>query len=130
MLVFCTTCKNRTAHLRETLPRNLRDNPDSRFVVLDYNSQDDLLEFLGSFSGQIADGQLSVYSFRGWPKFRMAHAKNMAHRLGILEGGRILVNLDADNFAGANFSAFASDVFGPGLFLWANMVKGEMAGGS
>ena len=67
MLVFCTTCKGRTAHLRETLPRNLVDNPDSRFLVLDYNSQDDLLDFLRSLQKERYDGRLVVYSYRGAP---------------------------------------------------------------
>jgi hypothetical protein len=128
MVVFATTCKNRTDHLRKTLPRNLADNPDSRFVVLDYNSGDDLIPFLRTLEGPIADRQLTVYSYAGWPKFRMAHAKNMAHRLGIVEGGQVIVNLDADNFAGPNFHELAQEMvaLGPDVFLWANMVKGEM----
>jgi hypothetical protein len=99
--------------------------------VLDYNSQDDLLAFLQLFPLEIAQERLAVYSFRGWPKFRLAHAKNMAHRLGIAEGGDILVNLDADNFSGERFSEFAGKMFAenPRAFLWAQMVKGEMARG-
>lgn len=132
MLVFCITCKNRTPHLRETLARNLADNPNSRFVVLDYHSKDDLLEFLSdTFLGEIAKGRLVVYSYAGWPKFRMAHAKNLAHRLGIIEGGDILVNLDADNYAGPDFESFATRQLSsqPRAFLWANMIKGEMTRG-
>ena len=127
-VVFCTTCKNRTGHLRHTLPDNLSENKNSHFVVLDYNSGDDLLEFLKSFSCEIKDRRLSVYSYSGSSLFRMAHAKNLAHRLGIMEGGAILVNLDADNFAGPKFDLFAKDMFsrGPQVFLWANMIKGEM----
>jgi hypothetical protein len=125
-LVFCTTCKNRTPHLRQTLPRNLSENPDSRFVVLDYNSEDDLLDFLSLFQLEIAQRRLTVYSYRGWEKFRMAHAKNLAHRLGILEGGEILVNLDADNFAGRRFEPFAQEQFKKGeVFLWSRMIHGD-----
>jgi hypothetical protein len=129
-VTFCTTCKNRTPHLRETLPKNLSDNPNSRFVVLDYNSQDDLLPFLRSFEGAIEERRLAVYSFLGWHKFRMAHAKNLAHRLGILEGGEILVNLDADNFAGLDFESYARERFEePQIFLWTRMIKGAMTRG-
>jgi hypothetical protein len=54
----------------------------------------------------------------------MAHAKNMAHRLGILEGGDILVNLDADNFTGPGFAAYVAKKFEePNIFLWSNMIK-------
>jgi hypothetical protein len=130
MVVFCITCKNRTPHLRQTLPINLEHNPDSRFVVLDYNSQDDLLPFLRSLSRELDEERLAVYSYRGHPKFRMAHAKNLAHRLGILEGGDILVNLDADNFAGAGFDRYASERLQElNAFLFATMIKGSMTRG-
>jgi Sulfotransferase domain len=60
----------------------------------------------------------------------MAHAKNLAHRLGILEGGEILVNLDADNFAGVDFESFARERFtDPQIFLWTRMIKGAMTRG-
>ena len=45
MIAFCTTVKGRTQHLRETLPRNLDANPRSKFIVLDYNSEDGLLDY-------------------------------------------------------------------------------------
>jgi hypothetical protein len=127
MIVFCTTCKNRTQHLRETLPRNLDDNPNSLFVVVDYNSQDDLIPFLREFSTDIKDGRLSVFHYEGHPIFRMAHAKNLAHRLGAMVGGDVLVNLDADNFAGSRFEEFAEERFSEErIFLWGRMIKGEM----
>jgi hypothetical protein len=109
----------------------LADNPNSKFVVLDYNSQDDLLPFLGTFEREIADGRLTVFSYRGWPVFRVAHAKNLVHRLGIHEGADILVNLDADNFAGDRFEDFALEQFArdPRAFLWARMIKGELTRG-
>lgn len=111
-IAFCTTCKNRTQHLKETLPRNLADNPKSKFVVLNYNSGDDLLHYLfTAHRNEINSGRLVVYSYRDSPVFRMAHAKNMAHRCGILEGADILVTLDADNFTGANFEQFIADAF-------------------
>ena len=133
MIVFCTTCKNRTGHLKRTLPQNLQDNPSAKFVVVDYGgSDDDLLDWLKDGCGwAIASGRLTVFSYRGHPVFRMAHAKNMAHRLGMLLGGDILVNLDADNFAGEGFDDFVAEHFAasPRSFLWAHMVKGEMTRG-
>ena len=132
MIVFCTTCKNRTGHLRRTLPQNMIDNPKSKFLVLDYNDQGDLLEFLKTeMSQQIASGRLVVYSYRDWPKFRLGHSKNMAHRLGMLEGADILVNVDADNFCGQGFEDFIQTEFdkNPKILLWACMVKGEMTRG-
>ena len=107
MIAFCITCKGRTQHLRETLPKNLADNPRSKFIVLDYNSNDGLLEYIRKeHGGEIHSGRLVVYSYPAGHQFKMAHAKNMAHRLGILEGGDILCNLDADNFLGPRFEDY------------------------
>lgn len=124
IVVFCTTCKGRTQHLEKTLPKNMHDNPNAKFVLVDYSSQDHLEEWLKENQPDWKD-QLTVYSYRGDHPFKMAHAKNMAHRLGILEGGDILVNLDADNFAGAGFSDYAAYQFAiePLSFLWSRMIK-------
>jgi len=125
MIVFCTTCKNRTQHLEKTLPKNIEDNSECKFVVVDYNSEDNLLEFLRT----INNPRLTVYSMREPGPFRMAHAKNMAHRLGILEGGDILVNLDADNYAGKDFDKYIARTINPESFLWARMLKGQLKRG-
>ena len=134
-ICFCTTVKGRTKHLRETLPKNLTDNyfyDNCKFVVLDYNSQDDLLEYLKSnYQGAIEDGYLAVYSYKEPGAFRMAHAKNMAHRCGILEGADILVNLDADNFTGEGFAEFIDEQFdsAENPFLWSRMIPGVLKRG-
>jgi len=137
VVAFCTTCKNRTYHLKQTLPKNLEDNPgpNSKFVVLNYGSQDDFEEYVSNFHGKdIASGKLAVYNFPGaMGSFRIAHAKNMAHRLGILEGADVLVNLDADNMTGPGFGDYVSTLFaskhGAPIFLWGNMIKGVLPRG-
>ena len=48
-IAFFTTCMNRLKHLRRTLPKNIADNKDYDncvFVVLNYNSQDGLHEWM------------------------------------------------------------------------------------
>src|ERR1700678_3469629 len=91
-VVFCTTCKGRTNHIERTLPKNLKDNPNAKFVLVDYASQDHLSTYLAqAHMEDMIFGRLVVYSYRGEHPFRMAHAKNMAHRCGMLEGGDILV---------------------------------------
>lgn len=128
-IAFCTTCKDRTPHLKKTLAVNLADAasyPNAKFIVLDYNSKDDLLEYLSTaFPSEIASGRLVVYSYRDHPKFRMAHAKNMAHRLGIIEGGEILVNMDADNYAAPGFCEYINAEFekNENAFLWSRMIR-------
>jgi hypothetical protein len=127
-IVFCTTCKGRLQHVQQTLPRNLVSNaryPNCAFVLLDYNSPDRLLDYLAlAQTSAIQSGKLIVYSYPAPGPFKMAHAKNMAHRLGIIEGADILVNLDADNFTGQNFASYIAEKFTAAenndVFLWAN----------
>jgi hypothetical protein len=137
-LALCTTCKGRLTHLKETLPANLADNagmaPErSVFVLLDYNSKDGLGDWVKSeMADHLKSGRLVYYRYTSPGPFKMAHAKNLAHRLGILEGATHIVNVDADNFIGAGFAAYVLDHFqahGSETFLWSRMVKGEMARG-
>lgn len=127
--VFCTTCRNRTQHLQLTLPKNLADNPGHKFVILNYNTEDNMIEYLSSeHPSEIENGRVVVYSYLEDTKYKFSHAKNLAHRLGLREGGDILVSLDADNFTGTGFGEFVErefaymDMHDP--FLWARMRKG------
>lgn len=137
-IVFCTTCKDRGVHLALTLPKNFAGNPRSTFVVLDYGTRPDEFPNLR----ELGDERVKVYHYDTIGPFRMAHAKNMAHRLGMLEGADVLVNLDADNYTGEGFedsieerfrlSTVLKDKFievGWGspysnIFLWSGFVKG------
>jgi hypothetical protein len=114
-IAFCTTCKGRLQHLERTLPQNIADNTgyeNLKFIVLDYNSQDGLADWMSQqCATEIQNGRVAFYRFLEPTPFRMAHAKNLAHRLGILESADILVNLDADNFTGEGFATFIAEKF-------------------
>lgn len=112
---FCTTCKNRLKHLKDTLPTNLRENPDGEgyeveFVVLNYGDEEGLHEWITTDPEMVAamDSGRLKYVRTEQPVFRMSHAKNMAHRLA---AGDVLCNLDADNYAGPNFAGALADFF-------------------
>ncbi len=107
LVSFCITCKGRLIHLRETLPRNLawhEDDPDVEFVILNYNSDDNVGEWIkDAYGAEIESGRV-VHFFNPEPAlFRASHAKNQAFRLA---RGMILCNLDADNFTGPGFAAY------------------------
>lgn len=125
-IAFCTTCKGRTQHLELTLPLNLADNadyPDLKIIVLNYNSRDHLVSYIrANHMAAIESGRLVVYHYSGVGPFKMAHAKNVAHRLAIMEGASILVNMDADNYAAPGFARFISEQFAAATeesFMWA-----------
>jgi len=130
-ITFCTTCKGRTQHVQETLPANLRDNAKARIVLVNYNSPDHLEEFVrNEHMEAIQKGRLTIYRFTEPGPFRMAHAKNLAHRLAMMDGADLLVNMDADNFAGQDFDRYVEDELSDGEgFLWAHMRRGEMRRG-
>ena len=122
MIVFSTTCKGRAQHIEQTLPLNMRDNadyPDCKFLILNYNSPDNLLDYLVTeHKSALKSGRLVVYSTAVSGPFHMGNAKNMAHRCAMLEGADVLVTLDADNFTGPGFAQFIADNFrGNGTFM-------------
>lgn len=109
---FCTTCKGRVHHLKETLPKNLaatKDNPNVEFVLLDYDSRDGMEAWVKeNFQSEITSGRLRYAKLAPAEHFKMAHAKNMVHRIAT---GDILCNLDADNVIGKGYAEWLAGVF-------------------
>ncbi|MFY0689756.1 MAG: glycosyltransferase family 2 protein [Cyclobacteriaceae bacterium] len=108
---FCTTHKNREAHLKKALPINLRDNrsiPHVDIVVVDFDEdyvigpwiKEHLLEHIQS-------GYLKYFRapLKNWSA---PIAKNTAHYLA---QGDILANLDCDNYTGYEGGQFVIDQF-------------------
>lgn len=114
-VALTTTCKGRLNHLSLTLPKNLADrgsHADAVNVVLDYNDRDGLGDYIQrAHSRDLDSGALVYYRTEDPEKFAMAHAKNMAHRCGLLEGGQIIVNVDADNWCGQDFPHYVNRRF-------------------
>lgn len=101
---------NRLHHLQETLPMNVldcADNENVEFVILDYNSTDGLDLWMKNNLHSLASKV--VYYKTNEPKFyNRSHSRNMAFRLAT---GDILINLDADNYAGKGFFDNVKEVF-------------------
>lgn len=119
---YCTTCKGRLWQLKQTLPINIKlANEDIEIVLLDYHSQDGLREYiLENYQEYLADGRLRYYRLITDIKgFDMAYAKHIAHMLG---EGRVLFNLDADNFIGASIPELMT--LPPSSLLVANKIVG------
>jgi len=112
-LSFCTTCKNRLWQLEKTLPQNLEDNQHLKkfieFVVIDFNSGDGLGDWIKkTFQYELREGYLKYYHTLQLPHWHMAIAKNTAH---LCATGKIVTNLDCDNYTGNNGAKFILDYF-------------------
>lgn len=107
---LCTVCMGRCVDLKLTLPQNLADNADYpalEFVVLNYNSSDDLDDFMRTpemgrhmMSGRIRYLRTSEPQF-----YSTSHSRNVAFRNST---GDILLNVDADNFTGVGFAEYVN----------------------
>jgi len=103
---FCSTCKNRLWQLAHTLPDNLAAiaaDPYSEMVLVNYNSEDQLDEWVSQFRSAMAAGTLRYVHERSDPYFHVAKAKNLAH---FAAAGEFVVNLDADNFIGDTIARY------------------------
>lgn len=105
---LCTACMGRTNDLKLTLPQNVADNedyPQIEFVVLNYNSRDDLHTFMLSkdIYPHLANGKIKYIRTSMPAFFSMSHARNVAFRAAT---GDIVSNVDADNFTGKGFATF------------------------
>lgn len=109
---FCTTCMNRAHHLKHTLRKNIDDNaeyPNLEFVVLNYNSSDDLDSWIQkNMSNEIRSGRLKYARTSEPASYNSSHSKNVAHAVAT---GEVLVNVDADNFTGRDFAFFVNHTF-------------------
>ena len=119
---FCTVVMNRLHHLQETLPANMKmnsDYPRLEFVVLDYNSSDHVGEWLQrAMAEPLREGRLRYYRTDDPPHFDRAHSRNMAMRLA---SGEIVVNIDADNFAGEGFAWYLDAIFRKDRKIFSSM---------
>lgn len=105
---ICTTCMNRAEDLKKTLLQNIADNrdyPNLEFVVLNYNSRDDLHRFMLSNDVKylLKMGLVKYYQTKTPEFYSMSHSRNIAFSNAT---GQIVTNVDADNYAGKGFADF------------------------
>jgi len=103
---------DRVYHVSKTLPINIRDNigcPNIEFVLLDYNSKDNLESWVRSnMMNYIQTGLLKYCRTNDPVRFHISHAKNLVSRLSSCE---ILCMMDADNYTGPGYVDWVSSVF-------------------
>lgn len=109
---ICTTCMNRLPDLKRTLPKNLEDNRDYsnlEFVLLDYNSDDGVANWVRrNLMQHVESGRLAFYSTRCSKYFKPNHSRNLSFRLA---SGEIVANVDTDNFTHLGYAARINQCF-------------------
>jgi hypothetical protein len=102
---------NRRQHLAETLPVNLANNrlSSTSFLVLDYNSDDGLQEYIfNNFRDEIKSGRLRYRRYANAKYFSHSHSRNLAVKL---TDATYVCNVDADNFTGPDFDEYLMQQF-------------------
>lgn len=106
---ICTNCMNRLYDLKETLPKNIEDNidyPNVEFVVLNYNSKDEMDEWMRKNMMEfIRRGIVNYYHTTEPTTYEMGHSRNVAFKLAT---GEIVNQVDADNFTNKGFAHYVN----------------------
>ena len=109
---FCIICMNRLHQLKETLLINIEDNQDYdelEFIVLDYNSQDGMEQWIkDNMSKFIESGKVIYYRTPDPDSFSHSHSKNLAFKLAT---GDIVCNINADNYTGFRFANYINELY-------------------
>lgn len=82
LISLCIPCMNRAYALKKTMPYTLieaNSSPPVEICVLDYNSQDDLAEFIAEIKvAELAKGNtISYYRYTDREYYHLAHAYNL-----------------------------------------------------
>lgn len=110
---FCISCMNRFWQVKNTLVQNLKDNYEDKdiveFILIDFNSNDGLKDFvLDKFKKEVKEGYLKYYFTQELDSWNAPITRNTTH---IIANGDILVNLDADNYTGYRGGKFLLDIY-------------------
>lgn len=103
LISYCTTCHGRLWQLKQTLEHNLAFTKagEVELCILTYNDTDTYQYLHEYYADHIADGRLRVITviknkvFKDGSRWSCGYVKNLAHLMG---RGKVLFNLDADNF--------------------------------
>ena len=104
---ICTTCMGRVGDIQQTYEQNMEDNldyPNVEFVLLNYNSQDDLdIWAFKNLLPYIRTGMLNYYRTTEPVYYSMTHSRNIAFKIA---SGDIVNNVDADHYTNPGFASY------------------------
>jgi len=99
IISICIPNMNRTYDLKQTLPKTIQainNSPPAEIVVLDYDSKDDLEEYIKTTKDTVflEEGNTLLYTKSpNHPYFSISHSRNLA---ALASHGEYIIILDAD----------------------------------
>jgi len=96
LISLCIPCMNRTYSLRETLSSVIQSanaSPPVEITVINYNSQDDLDEYIKTINGLIEGNFLTYIKYNKGKYYNSPHARNLSV---LLSKGDYIVQLDTE----------------------------------
>ena len=114
MMTFITTCKNRLAHLKETLPLMVKQS-FSEVIVVDYGCEQGTSNWVAE-----AAPDAKVVRVLDDPRFSLARARNIG---AMNAGGELLCFIDADMRLEMDLGKWAQENVQPGCFYVSGQPK-------
>lgn len=106
LISFCIPVHNRTYDLKKTMPyliESANASPPVEIMILDYNSPDDLTDYIREVldSKSLINGNcLSYAKYSGRNYYHMAHARNLSVKAS---SGSVIVIMSADIYPSSEF---------------------------
>lgn len=120
MVSFCIPVHNRTYDLKKTMPyliEGANGNPPVEIVILDYNSPDDLNEYIKDYP------QVTYYKYTGRNYYHMAHARNLSVKKS---SGNIIAIMSADIYPSKDFVPTIRKMIHDCTWLYDERYKGAI----
>lgn len=106
-LSYCTSCKGRSKYIKMFYEKNMKNNMrrDVNFNLLNYNSEDDLHDYvMSNLIKYIEKGNFNYFQIKNEdPYYRYSGCKNIVH---YLSNGHIICNLDSETIIKNNFTDY------------------------
>ena len=120
LISLCIPCRNRTYDLKRTMPYLLeaaKNSPPIEIVVIDYNSKDDLFQYMQSvFRMPKGDETSIIYrKYIGRDYYHMAHARNLSV---LASSGEYFVIISADIWLESEFLNLARKIIEENNYNW------------
>lgn len=121
MISFCLPVHARTYDLKETMPfliEAANASPPVEILILDYNSPDDLEEYVRiveRVERLVGGSRLSYVKYAGRDHYHMAHARNLSVKAS---AGEYIVILSADIYPSVNFVTVVRQMLVEGDYVW------------